>query len=418
MSAQIVAREIETLVRDMVFTEDKGKQLQIRQMAQANGIFPASIQNLYEAVGKGLHTGFSVPAMNIRGITFDVARAAFRAAMKNRVGAFVFEIARSEMSYTLQTPAEYSAVILAAALAEGYKGPVFIQGDHIQIRQKNYAVDSQKELDFIRGLIKDCIEAGFYNIDIDASTLVDIEKSDLLAQQELNGLVTAEMTKFIRSIQPKGITVSVGGEIGEIGSGNSTVGDLRAFMTVYRKHLGQTLKGISKISVQTGTTHGGIALPDGTMAKVQLDFATLEKMSKIAQAEYAMGGAVQHGASTLPDEMFNLFPKVGTLEVHLATGFQNIIFDSSNFPKPLLEEIHTGLKAKYSSERKKDETDTQFYYSTRKKAFGDFKQKIWNIAPANLQKIGQELEERFAQLYHKLNVVNTRDIVDKVIKPG
>jgi fructose/tagatose bisphosphate aldolase len=409
--------EIETLVRKMVFSEDKDLQLEVRRQALAAGVFPASIQRLYEAIGTGLYPGFSVPAMNIRGITFDVARAAFRAAIKNKVGAFIFEIARSEMSYTFQTPAEYSAVVMAAALAEGYKGPVFIQGDHMQIRRKNYAADPQKELDFVRSLIKDCVEAGFYNIDIDASTLVDIEKSDLLDQQEANGRVTAEMTKFIRGIEPKGITISVGGEIGEIGSGNSTVEDLKAFMTIYRRNLAPGMKGISKISVQTGTTHGGIALADGSIARVQLDFATLEKMSKIARAEYGMGGAVQHGASTLPDEMFDLFPKMETLEVHLATGFQNIILDSPNFPPSLLEEIQAGLKTKYSAERKKDETDTQFLYSSRKRAFGDYKQKMWDITPEKLQKIGQELEERFAMLYRKLNVVNTKVIVDKVIKP-
>jgi fructose/tagatose bisphosphate aldolase len=321
------------------------------------------------------------------------------------------------MSYTLQTPAEYASVIMGAALAEGFKGPVFIQGDHIQINRKNYRADSQKELDSVRSLIGTCVEAGFYNVDIDASTLVEIDRSDLLEQQEANGLITAEMTKFIRGIEPKGVTISVGGEIGEIGSGNSTVEDLKAFMTVYRKYMSPGMQGISKISVQTGTTHGGVALPDGTMAKVKLDFDTLEKMSKMARSEYGMGGAVQHGASTLPDDLFNLFPKVGTLEVHLATGFQNIILDSPDFPGSLLEEIHTGLKAKYSAERKPDQTDTQFYYSTRKKAFGDFKQKFWDIEPARLQKIGQELEDRFALLYHKLNVVNTKDIVDKVIKP-
>jgi fructose/tagatose bisphosphate aldolase len=417
MSAQTNAREVETLVREMVFTGDKEKQSLICRKARDNGIFPASIQSLYEAIGKGQYPGFSVPAMNFRGITLDMARAAFRAAVKNRVGALIFEIARSEMTYTLQTPDEYAAVVMAAALIEGFKGPVFIQGDHIQINRKNYNADPQKELDSVRSLVKNCVEAGFYNIDIDASTLVDIEKSDFLAQQEANGLVTAEMTNFIRCIEPKGITISVGGEIGEIGSGNSTVEDLKAFMTVYRRYLPPGMKGISKISVQTGTTHGGIALPDGTIAKVQLDFNTLEKMSKMARADYGMGGAVQHGASTLPDEMFDLFPKVGTLEVHLATGFQNIVFDSSSFPRPLLEEIQAGLTAKYLAERKKDETDTQFYYKTRKRTFGDFKQKLWNIAPDKMRKIGDELEERFTLLYRKLNVCNTRDIVDKLIKP-
>jgi hypothetical protein len=188
-------------------------------------------------------------------------------------------------------------------------------------------------------------------------------------------------------------------------------------MQEYRKNLAEPVKGISKISVQTGTSHGGIALPDGSIAKVQLDFNTLEKLSKLAREEYGLGGAVQHGASTLPDEMFDVFPRVGTLEVHLATGFQNIIFDSPNFPAPLLDKVYAGLKTKYSANREKDETEAQFIYRNRKRSFGDFKQDIWNLPQDSLRKIGRELEERFSLLYRKLNVVNTRDIVDRVIKP-
>ena len=92
------------------------------------------------------------------------------------------------------------------------------------------------------------------------------------------------------------------------------------------------MKGISKISVQTGTTHGGVPLADGSVAKVKLDFETLEKLSAAARADYGLAGAVQHGASTLPDEAFDRFPATGTAEIHLATGFQNIVYDSPNFP--------------------------------------------------------------------------------------
>ncbi len=417
MCAQISTNETDNLVREMVFGSDKpAKQRQIRDIAKAKGIYPASIQVLYEAIGKGSFKGFTVPAMNLRGITYDAARAAFRAAIKNRVGPFVFEIARSEMGYTLQSPGEYAAAVLAAAVAEGFKGPVFIQGDHMQLRRKNYGADPKKETDFVRSLIKESIEAGFYNIDIDASTLVDIEKKDILEQQAVNGQVTAEMTKYIRSIEPS-VTVSVGGEIGEIGAGNSTVEDLRAFMQKYQENLVEHVKGITKISVQTGTTHGGIALPDGTMAKVNLDFDTLGKLSKLAREEYRLGGAVQHGASTLPDEMFDVFPRIGTLEVHLATGFQNLIFDSPHFPKPLLDRIHAGLDEKYSADREPEETETQFIYRNRKRAFGDFKQDLWDLPAETLHQIGQELEDRFSLLYHKLNVVNTRNIIDEVFKP-
>ena len=413
----VTSKEIDVLVKQMVFGPNRfDVQQKVRKLALDNGIFPASINGLYEAIGKNVFSGFTVPAMNIRGITYDVARAAFRAALKNKVGPFIFEIARSEIEYTLQDPDEYACCILAAALAESYRGPVFLQGDHIQLRRKSYLKDPQKELDDIRSLVKSAVEAGFYNIDIDASTLVNIDEPDMMEQQETNGLVTAEMTRFIRSIQPPDVVISIGGEIGEIGRGNSTTGDLRAFMKQYQNHLKPGFAGISKISVQTGTTHGGVVLPDGTTARVEVDFKTLKEMSAAARAEYGMGGAVQHGASTLPDEMFHLFPEINTLEIHLATGFQNIIFDNPYFPRDLTQKIHDGLSTKYAADRKSDDTDAQFYYRNRKRAFGDFKQELWNLPPENLQKIMSTLEDRFSLLYQKLNVVNTRDIVEKEIK--
>ncbi len=397
---------------DQVRAEYRGK---IRQLAESCGIFPASIQRLYEAASKGLYQGITVPAINIRGITYLVARAVFRAAQKNRVGAFIFEIARSEMGYTRQRPAEYVACILAAAIKEGFRGPVFIQGDHFQVRRGKYRADPEAELGEIRELIGEAISAGFLNIDIDASTLVDVDKPSVAEQQAENCRVTAEMTRFIRGLEPEGVTISVGGEIGEIGKGNSTVADLRAFMTGYLSRLGPDVKGISKISVQTGTSHGGVVLPDGSIANVQLDFKTLEELSRVAREEYGLGGAVQHGASTLPDEAFDIFPKVGTLEVHLATGFQNIIYESPHFPRELLEEINHHLLTSYRNERRPGETDEQFLYKTRKKAFGDFKKEMWSIPEENLIEIGKTLEQRFSLIFHKLNVVDTVELVNQYV---
>ena len=112
--------------------------------------------------------------------------------------------------------------------------------------------------------------------------------------------------------------------------------ELKAFMDGYNSTLaakGKGLKGISKISVQTGTTHGGVPLPDGTIAKVKLDFDTLKNLSRVAIDEYGLSGAVQHGASTLPADAFGKFPETATAEVHLATEFQNMIYESRVFPK-------------------------------------------------------------------------------------
>ena len=410
---------IDALVEQAVFgADDRVKEehrQQIRELALSRGVFPASIQGLYQAAGKGLYQGITVPAINIRGITYLVSRAVFRAALKNRTGAFIFEIARSEMGYTEQRPGEYVACILAAAVRENFRGPVFIQGDHFQVRRFKYGADPEKELGEIRELIREAVSAGFLNIDIDASTIVELAEVDLNQQQEKNCQVTAGMTEFIRSIEPEGVTISVGGEIGEIGKGNSTVADLRAFMDGYLSRLGPGVKGISKISVQTGTAHGGVVLPDGSIAEVSLDFKTLEDLSRLAREEYGLGGAVQHGASTLPDESFDIFPKIGTLEVHLATGFQNLIYDSPYFPGELRDNIYQHLLDKYSNERKLGETEEQFLYKTRKKAFGDFKKEMWGIPADNLRGMGDELEQRFSLIFQKLNVVDTVDLVSRFV---
>lgn len=415
----IPARKVDGLIWEAVFSDQEKdrerSQRVIRELASSLGIFPASIQNVYEAGGKGLYSSVTVPAINIRGITYQVARAVFRAALRHRVGAFIFEIARSEIGYTAQSPGEYATCILAAAIREGFQGPVFIQGDHFQVKRNAYKSEPEKESNAIKDLIRKAIGTGFLNIDIDASTIVDLDKPTLDEQQQLNCLITAEMTNFIRNIEPEGVTISVGGEIGEIGRGNSTVEDLKAFMAGYLSRLTPNVKGISKISVQTGTTHGGVVLPDGSMAKVKVDFKTLKELSKVAREEYGMAGAVQHGASTLPDDAFDMFPQAGTAEVHLATGFQNIVYDSPYFPKDLLDKIYKYLLDNHASEREEGDTDEQFLYKIRKKGWGPFKKETWSLSEDSLAEIREILEDRFSLLFQKLNVVETVGLVNKFV---
>jgi fructose/tagatose bisphosphate aldolase len=365
---------------------------------------------LYDEMGRGKESGYTVPAINIRGMTFDVARSIFRAAKRNDSGTFIFEIAKSEIGYTRQSPSEYSVVILAAAMKEKYEGPVFIQGDHFQANAKKYAEDPKKELQGLKTLIQEAIEAGFYNIDIDTSTLVDLNQPTVKEQQRINFELAAELSAHIRSLEPSGITISIGGEIGEVGGKNSTIEELEAYMDNYLDvlHSRYNIKtGISKISIQTGTSHGGVPLADGTVAKVKLDFDTLKTLSKVSREKYHISGAVQHGASTLPDEAFDRFPVTGTSEIHLATGFQNLMYEHPRFPASLKEEIYQYLRDHLSEEQKKGETDEQFIYKTRKKGYGFFKERIWSLPVEIREEIGKSLEEKFDFLFKKLKAVNT-----------
>ncbi len=415
---------IDDLIQTVVFSADEATReiacWLIRRAGAVLGILSSSIQSLYEAMGREEVKGFTVPAINIRGITYETAQAVFRAAIKGNVGPVIFEIARSEIDYTKQRPVEYTCAVMAAAIKTGYRGPVFLQGDHFQINAKKFAADAAKETQAVKNLIWEAIEAGFYNIDIDTSTLVDLSKPTVREQQKTNYSLAAELTTMIRDLEPEGITVSVGGEIGEVGGKNSTVEELKAYMDGYLEELkkrGESLKGISKISVQTGTTHGGVPLADGSVAKVKIDFDVLEKLSALSRSQYGLAGAVQHGASTLPDEAFDRFPAVATAEIHLATGFQNIIYDNPSFPKNLKDKIYDYLKTECKSEWKEKDTEEQFIYKTRKKGFGPFKQEMWQLPPDSLNQISAALEKQFSFLFEKLKMTNTQDIVGKYIKP-
>ncbi len=392
----------------------------IKSVAQEMGIIPASIQDLYEARGRGKNKGYTVPALNIRGLPYEMTRAIFRTAKTTDCGAFIFEIAKSEIEYTFQRPHELMAVILAAAIKEQFRGPVFVQGDHFQVNAKKYHEDRNKEINGLKALIKEAISAGFYNIDIDTSTLVSLDFEDVNEQQRLNYEVGVELTSFVREQEPKGVTISVGGEIGEVGKENSNEAELRAYMDNFNEDLAKvnpSHKGISKISIQTGTSHGGVPLPDGTVAEVQLDFETLENLSRISREHYHLAGAVQHGASTLPADLFHKFPELETAEIHLATDFQNMIYDSSHFPPDFKKEIYAHLHQAFAGEKKSGMTDEQFIYKTRKKGFGPFRSQFWNLSDAIKTEIGKELETKFHFLFEKLNAQNTNRYVREAGTP-
>jgi fructose/tagatose bisphosphate aldolase len=333
-------------------------------------------------------------------------------------GAFIFEIARSEIGYTDQRPAEYITNILAAAINESYTGPVFIQGDHFQVSAKRYADDAETEIQAVKDLIEESIAAGFYNIDVDTSTLVDLDQPSVQEQQTLNTQLSAMFTSFIRQLEPEGITISVGGEIGEVGGRNSTEEELRVYMDGYNDQLrviDPNAVGLSKISIQTGTSHGGVVLPDGSIAKVSVDFDTMLRLSRIARAEYGLAGAVQHGASTLPEDAFGKFVEHEACEVHLATNFQNMFYDL--IPNDLRNEMYSYLDENHAHERKQGQTTEQFYYKTRKRALGPFKSEAWKLNHPTKQQIEAVWEEQFKKLFTLLGIENTRQYVNNFVTP-
>lgn len=411
-------------IRDVVwsatFSEDadtvEAARWIVWEASQELGSPSASIHELYMARGRGEVSGFTVPAINLRTQVFDMAEAVYRTSAALDSSAVILELARSEQEYTYQRPGEYITSVLAGAIAAGWKGPVFVQGDHYQFNAKKYAADPDAVTEALRKATIDALAVGYGNIDIDSSTLVDLSEPDVDLQQRVNYTRAAELSAVIREHEADGLTVSIGGEIGEVGKANSTEEELRAYLDGYRARLdalaGKDAIGLSKVSVQTGTSHGGVPLPGGGVAEVKLDFGTLERLSAVCRS-YGLAGAVQHGASTLPDELFHHFPKVETAEIHLATGFQNLLYDHPAFPTELRDAITAWCHANAAEERGPNDTDDQFVYKTRKKALGPNKRALWELATKDEILADQSAKLRF--LFEQLGVTGSRSMVDRYV---
>jgi fructose-bisphosphate aldolase, class II len=420
--ARLRADGIRDLAWTAAFAEDpatvEAAQWIVWEAAQALGARSASIHDLYMARARGEISGFTVPAINIRAQTFDMARIAFETAETFDVAAVILELARSEQTYTFQRPIDYSTAVLAGAIAAHWQGPVFLQGDHYQFNAKKYGADPESMTEEIRRACRLAVDAGYRNIDIDASTLVDLSLPTDDDQQRANYESTAELVALIRTLEADGVTVSVGGEIGEVGKENSNEAELRAYLDGLNRELARRSPGaigISKVSVQTGTSHGGVVMPDGTVGTVAVDFSIHEKLGVIARQEYGLAGTVQHGASTLPDALFHRFRDVETAEIHLATGFQNALYEHPAFPQELHRQIEQWCFGNALDERKSDQTDQQFVYTTRKKALGPFKRQLWDLETKD--EILADQAKKIGFLFHELGVDDSRDVVAKYVHP-
>ncbi|HXX92329.1 MAG TPA: class II fructose-bisphosphate aldolase [Planctomycetota bacterium] len=370
----------------------------------------ASIQPLYDAIATGRLRGFTVPAFNLRGLVEVAARAVFRAARKLEAGAFIFEISRGEMSYTGLRPRDFADSVGRAARGEGWTDPVFLQGDHFQFDPRGYAADPAAETEAVKALTREAVAAGFLNIDIDPSTLVVLDRPTLREQQRTNFERSAELTGFIRTLQPPGVDISVGGEIGEVGKSNSTVEEFEAFFEGYR----ELWKGkpISKMSVQAGTEHGGTVLPDGTRARVAVDFEVHRRISEACRRR-GLGGTVQHGASTLPEELFPEFPRTGCIEIHLATELQRTIFNHPSFPGDLRRDMESWVTRTRPPEWKETQTPAQNLERSIKRAWGPFRERIDRIPTREIQ---EALEEKIGRYLTLLGASGTRGAVANFVE--
>lgn len=398
------------------FGELSGQQLAHKmawQLAAVCGVFPASIDELYRKISTGEVREFTVPAMNLRAIAYHSARAVFGAMRDNSVGAAIFELSRGEIAFTGQRPMEYTTVLLCAAIAEGYKGPLFLQADHFQVSASRYAVDPRSELTTLKTLMAEAVEAGFFNIDIDTSTLVDLGFDTVDEQQRPNYLLSAELVNFVRKLEPEGVTISLGGEIGEVGEDNSTVEEVNAFLTGVNAYLDPDTAGLTKLSIQSGTKHGGNVLKDGSFGEMNVDFDLINNLTSACRSHGDVAGCVQHGASMLTLAKLGQLPQSACIEVHLAAAFLNSVYDQ--LPAQLVALADEWAAKNVADEWKTDWSRAQFVHHARRYPIGHFKRQWWDARECH-EKLRTAVYDQAVGYFAVLNVNDSLQLVTDTIK--
>ncbi|MCP4198017.1 MAG: hypothetical protein GY762_12790 [Proteobacteria bacterium] len=198
---------IDRLVRSAIFGSRDVKEAAIWVIwagSQALGCGAASIAGLAHAIERGELGSFSVPVMNIRGLNYTIARTMLKAAMAAECGAVLFELSLREIGSQNQRPAEFAAILLAAAIKERWNLPIMIQGGYFQLDPSISFETPDSEISLVGDITKEAIEAGMYNINTDAPLANGFQQAP---DQKLKYACSEKITSTIEAVKPNGVDV-------------------------------------------------------------------------------------------------------------------------------------------------------------------------------------------------------------------
>ncbi|BBA32708.1 aldolase [Methylocaldum marinum] len=403
---------IDRLVYNAVFHENEEfryfLQWLIREAAAKQVIYPTSFQGLQEAAVLGAIPAFTIPVLSLHALSYDAARACFRAARDTGAGAFSFGYNDEIVGYGYQPPVEYATCILGAALREGYQRAVFLQCDHIRVGRASYRVSRDDEIDRLKERIEEAVTAGIFNIDIDTSSLADFSLPSVAEQQQPSSQECAGLVAFIREIEPEELSVDIGAEIRAMRDGNLTADEFRAFMEGFYDQLSIPggKKDLSKLIVLLG----------GAKDEADVDLELLRDIGEIARREYGLGLAVRSGVMPIPETLFPRFPENNISELHLAAPFEDLIFDHEAFAPELKNTVYRWIDCEWPGQRQPGMNDEDFYRATRKRALLPFKQALWDMPGELRDRIMADVQGQAVSYFDTLKARNTtglvRDTVD------
>ena len=137
--------------------------------------------------------------------------------------------------------------------------------------------------------------------------------------------------------------------------------------------------------------------------------------SASSPASTAWPGAVQHGASTLPDELFHRFPAVETAEIHLATGFQNALYEHPAFPQELHREIEAWCFANAPTSASPTRPTSSSCTRPARRRSGRSSAQLWDLDDEGRDPRRPAAQDRVP--VHRARVNDSREMVERYVHP-
>ena len=274
---------------------------------------PISGRRIFNAV-KG--EKLIVMAANIR---CQLSTPGIMQAAKELDAAVLFEIARSEIGYTGQTPQEFYDRITGIAGELDFNTPYAIHGDHITIKD-----NTPESIDSARKLIDAEVAAGFTSYAIDASHNFNFDGKNEREQLADNIAITVELADLI----PNEACLEV--EVGEVGRTNAdgtkkltTVAEADAFISALHE------QGVKPdlLAINNGTIHGNIFDAEGNIVEqVGID---IDRTKAIADAIAPLEVRIaQHGITGTPLRLMHLLIEAGIAKGNVGTNWQNVYIEN------------------------------------------------------------------------------------------
>ncbi len=367
----------------------------IRRAAAGLSIYPSSIHGLYAAAARGQVRRFTAPAVCIRAMPYDAARACFRAAKETGCGAVLLDLSRNLAEGPALSPAEYTSCMVAGAIREGYEGPVFLQANYLHERRVADETGHGHELDRLQDLAEEALNAGMFNLELDTADLEDLSLPELAEQERASYEDTARLAGFVRTTEPAGVDTNLSVKMNSHGDVVHLAQRFRAFMEGFATELTDRaghVAGIGKLSLPVRSTD---------------DLRMVHDLAEVARREYAVATGVNFDGTPFIEDLLEKLPQFPIVEAHFGNRYEDFILHHTAFPSQLRDAIDGWIDQTYGEMRGREQDHANFHLQMRAPALESFKRQLWDLPPENKDSIMKDLQDTLIADFKRLSAEDT-----------